>query len=62
MNIYTQINEPKTLADGDQWLPCLVTTPKEHRQSWEQALLITHIDAVKHYDYDIVPLLNKPVH
>ena len=62
MNIYTQINEPKALADGDQWLPCLVTTPKEHRQSWEQALLITHIDAVKHYDYDIVPLLNKPVH
>lgn len=62
MNVYTQLNEPKSLADGDIWLPCLTTTPVEHRQSWVQPLLITHIDAINHYQYDIVPLLDQNVH
>ena len=62
MNIYTQLNEPKDLDAGSKWLPCLQTTPVKHRQAWPEALLITHIDAVKHYDYDIVPLLNQTVH
>ena len=62
MNIYTQINQPKDIKPGDIWLPCLVTKPKEHRQAWQQPLLVTHIDAVKHYEYDIVPLLDQHVH
>ena len=62
MNIYTQLNEPKDLDADSKWLPCLQTTPVKHRQAWPEALLITHIDAIKHYDYDIVPLLNQTVH
>ena len=45
MIVYTQINEPNNLKEGEIWLPCLETSPTEHRQSWKQPLLITHIDA-----------------
>ena len=62
MNIYTQINEPKELEENGKWIPCLTTKSVEHKQAWPESLLITHIDAIKHYDYDIVPLLNQTVH
>ena len=62
MIVYTQINEPNNLKEGEIWLPCLETSPTKHRQSWKQPLSLTHIDAIKHYDYDIVPLLDQVVH
>jgi|TARA_B110000438_G_scaffold189360_1_gene180980 hypothetical protein len=62
MKIYTQINQPSSMPEGAKWLPCLKTSTVPHRKAWKQSLLITHYDPIKHYEYDIVELLDEKVY
>jgi len=62
MNVYTQLNKP-SLDDNEQWFPCLTTVPiLDHVEAKVQPLLVTHIDAVKHYQHNPGPLLDQIVH
>ena len=62
MNVYTQLNKP-SLDDNEQWFPCLTTVPiLDHIEAKVQPLLVTHIDAVKHYQHNPGPLLDQIVH
>ena len=61
MKLYTQITEPKDLNTDSLWLPGLQTETISHRKAWKQSLLLTHIEPIKHYEYDIVELLNEKV-
>ena len=62
MKLYTQINKPKDLPSDSLWLPCLKTETIPHRKAWKQPLLLTHIEPIKHYEHDIVELLNEKVY
>ena len=62
MKLYTQINKPKDLESDSLWLPCLKTETITHRKAWKQPLLLTHIEPIKHYDHNIVELLNERVY
>ncbi len=62
MQIYTQINQPSSMPEGSKWLPCLKTSTVPHRKAWKQSLLLTHYDPMKHYEHDIVELLNERVY
>jgi len=62
MQIYTQINQPSSMPEGSKWLPCLKTSTVPHRKAWKQSLLLTHYDPMKHYEHDIVELLNEKVY
>lgn len=61
MKLYTQITKPKDLTSDSLWLPGLQTETISHRKAWKQSLLLTHIEPIKHYEYDIVELLNEKV-
>ena len=62
MVIYTQITKPEDLPEEALWLPGLQTESVKHRKAWKQPLLVTHIDSIKHYDYDITELLNEKIY
>jgi len=62
MKLYTQITKPKGLTSDSLWLPGLQTETIPHRKAWKQSLLLTHIEPLKHYDYDIVELLDERIH
>jgi len=62
MKLYTQINQPSSMPKDAMWLPCLKTSTVQHRKAWKQSLLVTHFDPIKHYEYDIVELLNQKVY
>ncbi|SVC46839.1 uncharacterized protein METZ01_LOCUS299693, partial [marine metagenome] len=62
MKLYTQINRPQDLSSDSLWLPCLQTETVSHRKAWKQPLLVTHIEPIRHYEHDIVELLNEKVY
>lgn len=63
MKIFTQINKPDNgLNDDEIWLPCLSTNTVKHIKAWKQPLIITHISAIDHYEFDLNELFNQPVH
>ena len=62
MKLYTQINRPQDLPSDSLWLPCLQTETVSHRKAWKQPLLVTHIEPIRHYEHDIVELLNEKVY
>jgi len=63
MKIFTQINRPdRGLRDDDVWLPCLSTSTVEHVKAQKQPLIVTHISAIDHYEFDLDELFDQPVH
>jgi hypothetical protein len=62
MVIYTQITKPESLPEDAMWYPGLQTETIKHRKAWKQPLLVTHIESVKHYEYDFTDLLNEKVY
>ena len=62
MKLYTQITKPKDLTTDSLWFPGLETETISHRKAWKQSLLLTHIEPIKHYEHDLVELLNEHVY
>ena len=62
VDIYTQITEPNNLPFDTVWLPCLKTETVKHLKAWKQPIIITHIEAIKHYEYDYTELLDQYVY
>ena len=54
VDIYTQITKPDCLPFDALWLSCLKTETVKHLKAWKQPLIVTHIEAIRHYEYDYI--------
>ncbi|SVC84332.1 uncharacterized protein METZ01_LOCUS337186, partial [marine metagenome] len=59
VDIYTQITKPDCLPFDALWLSCLKTETVKHLKAWKQPLIVTHIEAIRHYEYDYIELLDQ---
>ena len=62
MQVYTKIVRPQELDEDDLWIPCLKTATVEHSPADAQGLIITHIEAIKHYAHSLAELLDQKVY
>jgi len=63
MQVYTQIVRPQELDEDDLWIPCLKTATVEHSSAdAKSGLIITHIEAIKHYAHSLTELLEQKVY
>lgn len=61
MIVYTQSNMNHSMPAGDIWLPCVTTEAVPHSPATDDALLITHIAAMQHYQHAVQDLLPKHI-
>ena len=61
MQVYTQIVRPQELDEDDLWIPCLTTATVKHSPAEQQPLIITHIEAINHYEHSLDKLLEQKV-
>lgn len=62
MQVYTQIVRPQELDEDDLWIPCLTTATVKHSPAEQQPLIITHIEAINHYEHSLDKLLEQKVY
>lgn len=62
MRVHTQINEPENLALDSVWLPCLQTCTVDHPPAVKQTVLLTHVEAINHYQHSLNDLLEEKIH
>jgi len=61
MQVYTQIVRPQELDEDDLWIPCLTTATVKHSPAEKQPLIVTHIEAINHYEHSLTKLLEQKV-
>ena len=61
MIVYTQSNKNHSMPEGHIWLPCVTTATVPHSPVMAEALLITHIAAIQHYQHAVQDLLTTHI-